>query len=310
MQMEMSEYYQGRCDHLLKRAEGGQWDPEVRLDWSQEMKLAEVEVQPPLISERLYQAWPGLAEEQRFEAVRMMLGSLLANLSVGEVFVDEALVALQDTLPHEKLKQIIGMQLIDENRHNSVLDRYVLDKLDFHQAEKSKTAAANLEAATAHCRVRWEGAALLVMILEIAATAAIQGMRCYCNEPLMQGMLKGVVGDESRHISGLTLALRAYMHNWDDDLREHLKEVAVCGWLQGLAVTERPACDMADLLETTYVSAPEVGTENWPFFRRTLADILVPKLKLLGLLDQDLFDRLKAAGCPLPVLDKVAGFNN
>lgn len=305
-QIEMSPEYITRCDKLLKRAHNGQWDPDERLDWKREMTLDQVTVDSPLISERLAAAWPSMDDAQRAEAVRTLLGTLLANLAVGEVFVDECLDDLKTSFPHDKLKEILAMQLIDEDRHASVLDRYVFEKLNYSQVEKSEAAAAALAKASAPARERWESAALLVMVLEIAATAAIQGMRTYCDEPLLQGMLKGIIGDESRHISGLTLSLRAYSHTWDEETRELLKEAAVLGWVQGLAVTERPACDMSDRLDATYATAPESPTENWPFFRKTLADILLPKLKILGLLDEDLANRMREAGCPVPAINKAA----
>ena len=136
--------------------------------------------------------------------------------------------------------------------------------------------------------------------LEIAATAAIQGIRTYCDEPLTLELLRGLVQDESRHISGMTLSLRAFAHTFGEEERARLKDVAVLGWTQGLAVTEAPACATSDLLDATYGGLAGVKTPSWPFFRQTLADILLPKLRLLGLLDADLAQRLSAAGCPVP----------
>lgn len=307
MDLQMQDEYVDRCDSLLKRAYGGQWDPDERLNWRQPPVLVNVSVSAPLVSERMQAAWPAMPSETRAAVIQQLLGSLLANLAVGEKFVDDALNDLRVTLPHEKLREILAMQLVDEDRHNKVLRRFVHEYLGWQPTPGLHRAAAeNLEAATEAAMARWETRALLVMVLEIAATAAIQGMRSYCDEPLLQGMLKGIVGDESRHISGLTLSLRAYQHNWDDELRSQLKETALLGWLQGLAVTERPACDMADWLDSNFATAPERPTENWPFFRQTLADILVPKLKILGLLDEDLAARLREAGCPVPELSAVA----
>lgn len=305
MQLDMTDAYESRCDSLLARAYGGQWDPDERLDWSQGPELGKVSVVSPLISEQLEAAWGGLDEHLRADAVRDLLGSLLGNLAVGEKFVDDCLDDLKTSLPHPKLREILKMQLVDEDRHNKVLRRYVHEYLGWQPGSKEKAAADNLAEATASALARWETRAFLVMILEIAATAAIQGIRTYCDEPLVQGMLKGIVGDESRHISGLTLSLRAYQDTWDAELIAKLKDVAVLGWLQGLAVTERPACDMSDKLDRAYAGVTDVHTDSWPFFRKTLADILVPKLNILGLLDDELAGRLRDAGCPIPVLEKA-----
>ena len=75
MQLEMSEAYESRCDSLLQRAQGGQWDPDERLDWSTPPDLAAVSVVAPLISERLQAAWPGLDPQAREAATR--------NLGIG-----------------------------------------------------------------------------------------------------------------------------------------------------------------------------------------------------------------------------------
>ena len=114
----------------------------------------------------------------------------------------------------------------------------------------------------------------------------------------------------ARHVDALVqcgaTGLTVVVGHRHEDLRAELKDTAVLGWLQGLAVTERPACDMSDYLDRTYAGVESVHTDNWPFFRKTLAEILVPKLKLLGLLDKDLVGRLRDAGCPVPVLEKAA----
>ena len=298
--MQMSAEYTARAEQLLQRAQGGQWDPDTRLNWLQNMDLGAVKMVPPLISDRLGAAWPDLDPAARAEAIRTCLGTLLQNLAVGEAYVDKTIDMLQVTLPEESLRQILQWQVTDELRHASVLTRYVTEKLDWHQPATRQAASARLHSETDHVLDRWESGTLLVMILEIAATAAIQGLRSYCDEPLMQAMLKGVIGDESRHISGLTLCLRAYEYTWDDAMRERLKDTAILGWQQGLAVTERPACDMSDELDSRLATAPESPTTEWPFFRKTLSDILIPKLKILGLLDEDLAVRLRAVGCPVP----------
>ena len=300
MNYQLSAKYDARCDQLLRRAKGGQWDSDYRLDWGKELSLHTVKVQPPLISTNLANNWTTLDDDAKSEAVRMMLGSLLGNLAVGEVFVDQSLTALKDLFPHPKLHEVLEWQIIDEVRHAEVLDRYV-KKIGW-DPRVTDAAASRLEAATEVARQRWDTASLLVMILEIAATAAIQGLRIYCDEPLTQALLKGVVQDESRHISGMTVAVRAYRDQLDEEAISRMKDTAVLGWLQALAVTETPACQMSDLLDTTFATAPLVPTQSWPFFRKTLSDILVPKLKLLGLMDEDLATRLRAVGCPVPAL--------
>ena len=114
-------------------------------------------------------------------------------------------------------------------------------------------------------------------------------------------MLKGVVQDESRHISGMTLAVRAWRDEMEEEDLARLRDTAVLGWHQALAVTEAPACQMSDHLDTVFATPQATPTTAWPFFRQTLADILVPKLKLLGLMDESLAQRLREAGCPVPL---------
>ena len=298
MSLIMPPKWEDRCDHLIKRAEGGQWDPNYRLDWDSPLALHKTKVQSPLISANLESKWGTLGDDERAEAVRQLLGSLLGNLAVGEVFVDESLTALNEIFPNKKLHEVLRWQIIDEVRHAEVLDRYV--KKVGWDPRVGDAAASRLAEATVIARQRWETGAMLVMILEIAATAAIQGLRVYCDEPLTHGLLRGIVQDESRHISGMTVALRAYMPQFDEETKEAIKDTAILGWEQALAVTEGPACEMSDHLDATFATAPVNPTTSWPFFRKTLSDVLVPKLKLLGILDQDLATRLRAVGCPVP----------
>lgn len=296
--LKMTPDYLKKADKLLHRSAGGQWDPDTRLDWDAKMDLQNVHFSAPLISSGLESSWDRLSPASRGEASRLLLGGLLGNLAVGEVFVDESLSALKDLFPHPKLREFLDWHIGDEVRHANVLHRYC-DKVGY-AGDPERAAAAHLNEATEAARGHWESAALLIMVLEIAATAAIQGIRIYCDEPLTLGLLKGVVQDESRHISGMTLSLRAYTHTFGETERARLKDAAILGWCQGLAVTEAPACANSDYLDGAFGGLGKVHTASWPFFRKTLSDILVPKLRLLGLLDRDLADRLIAVGCPVP----------
>lgn len=287
-----------RADKLIMRSKGGQWDPDEVLDWKSEMPLSTVNFTAPLISDNLAGKWGGLTPAAREAASRQLLGSLLGNLAVGEVFVDESLSALTDIFPHAKLREFLEWHIGDEVRHANVLNHYC-DKIGW-QNDPLRAATRHLDAATAEARKHWDSAAILVMVLEIAATAAIQGIRSYCDEPLTLAMLKGIVGDESRHISGMTLAIRGYRDDFTPEQVARVKDAVIVGWIQGLAVTEAPACAMSDLLDGEFGGMTNVHTQNWPFFRKTLSDILMPKLKLLKLLDEDLAGRLVAVGCPVP----------
>lgn len=294
--------FQVRCNRLYDRARSGQWDPKVELPRA-DVDFDRATLSSPLISTALGAAWPGLPSETRREQFRLCMGTLLTNLAYGEHYVVGASDHLADCMPTPVLRNLEAMQRIDEARHEKVLFDYVGDQLGFDVLPTRCVAARNLSEGTQRAGDSWRANTLLVMILEIAALASLQGMRAFCQEPLAQRMLRKVVSDESRHISALSLALRCPDTGIDEEERQRLQDVTVLGWTQGLLVTERPVLNVSRLLdgedELTDEDLRHAPPGAWLFFRQMIAATMLPKLKLAGIYDEALEHRLVAAGCPI-----------
>lgn len=294
--------FQVRCNRLYDRARSGQWDPAVELPRT-DVDFDSATLAPPLVSDALGAAWPKLPSETRREQFRLCMGTLLTNLAYGEHYVVGASDHLADCMPTAVLRNLEAMQRIDEARHEKVLFDYVEKQLGFDVLPTRCVAARQLPEGTQMARESWRANTLLVMILEIAALASLQGMRAFCQEPYAQLMLRKVVSDESRHISALSLALRCPDTEIKEEERHRLHDVAVLGWTQGLLVTERPVLNVVrmldgkdDLVDEDLRNAPPGA---WFFFRQMIAATMLPKLKLAGIYDEKLEQLLADAGCPI-----------
>lgn len=304
-----------RAEDLHHRARQGQWDLEQATRWLHAPRLEEVTLQPPLISEKLAAHWPTLPPPTRAELVRTVLSCLLTNLAFGEGFVDDTASELSDRLENIDLARLTVFQSTDEARHTEALKRY-LKQLGEPRLPVALQVQSRLPAGVDVRRDPWQGIALMVLTLEIAALCAIQGLRTYCDEPLLQALLKRILSDESRHVSTLVLALRSPDGQLglapDSEARARIQEIALLSWSRALEVTELPVLVTAMTLDVqtrlfptsaleqarAMESIEQVSTE-WAWYRLQLARTLLPKLETFGLLDDALLERLIQAGCPV-----------
>ncbi len=285
-----------RCERLYQRALSAQWDSSSAIAWDTPLRLQEVRLRAPLGTGAMARDWPDLPPDLRADLVRSCLGTLLTNLVYGETFVDQATAELAERLPSPALRGMVATQSIDEARHASVLLRYLHEKLGLLTLPTRHVASSRLPEGTQLARESWQTTTLMVLCLEVAAMAAIQGLRTYCDEPLLHQLLRRIVSDESRHISSLTLALRNPAMSLSDAERCRLQDIAILGWLQGLAVTERPVLTVARTLAD---ETEEIDDSEWIYFRKLIASTLIPKLELIGIYDETLAARLEGDGCPI-----------
>lgn len=296
-----------RLAQLRVRAEQGQWDAELALDWQALLKFEEVRLSGPLLTPRLKQDWDGLAPSQRAALVRFCVGELLTNLACGEQFVDTTAQALERSHVPDVIRPLLHLQAQDEARHERVLLRYVREKLGEQVLPRRFVVAERLPSEANPQKLGWQAMLAVLLVLEISALAAIQGLRTYCDEPLCGQLLRKIVSDESRHISSLVAALRL-PEAQDPAVQAAVEDAVVLGWRQGLQVTEVPTRAVAQALEERVYPA-EAGASSspptlenaadWNFYRQHIAQTLLPKLALCGLLDASLMQRLRDAGCPV-----------
>lgn len=314
-----------RASALHHRARQGQWQLETDLPWAEIPRLEQVRLNPPLITHRLAVQWEGLPATRRASLVRFALTRLLGNLAHGETFVDDTASELSDRLENIDLARLTVFQAADEARHAQALERYLKTLEPLAAGEFGDPCGAS----PIHVASRlpegvdirqdpWQGVALLVLTLEIAALCAIQGLRTYCDEPLLQALLRRVIGDESRHVSTLILALRSP----DGEVgltpaapeRARIQQIALLSWKKALEVTEAPVLAVAQALDqhaglpdaTLDEQQEEASSTEWAWYRMQLARTFLPKLEALGLLDEALIDALAQAGCPVQAVADAA----
>lgn len=300
-----------RLVQLRLRAEQGQWDPERSLDWQTPLQLERVRLSGPLLTPRLKKVWDELLPDERAGLVRFCLGELLTNLACGEHFVDSTASALERADVPASIRPLLALQAVDEARHEQVLLRYVREKLGEAQLPSQFVVAERLPSEANPNQLEWQAMIAVLLVLEVAALAAIQGLRTYCDEPLSGQLLRRIVSDESRHISSLVAVLRL-PEAQDPAVQVAVQDAVVLGWKQGLLVTEGPTRAVAQALEQRVdagqrsdvarsldeLPLPTDEGAPWRFYRDLIAQTLLPKLALCGLVDDRLLERLRLAGCP------------
>jgi len=222
------EYDEGR-DRLLALYEKGkdkQWNANDRLDWSQEVDLANPLGFPDYyVSIYGSDTWNGLDAKGRAE-VRLNIDAWrFSQFLHGEQGALICAAKIVQTVPDLDSKFYAATQVVDEARHVEVYSRYLREKLKLAYPINPHLKALLDQAIT---DTRWDLTYLAMqVIIEGLALAAFGTIRDLATEPLGKALNAYVMQDEARHVAFGRLALRDYYPQLSDKERDEREEFAV-----------------------------------------------------------------------------------
>jgi len=283
---------------LYSKAKRSQWNATVDLDWSIEVD--------PLNTGGLADYLPLIAAEsfERFNAAERANAAHQFNAWITSQFLhgeQGALLAtakLVEQVPWVEAKFYGATQVMDEARHVEAYSRYLDEKLELtYPVNDNLQQLLELVIADPRWDVTYLG---MQIIVEGIALAAFGLIHQYSSEPLIKEITRYVMADEARHVAFGALSLAGiYDDMTSAELMERKDFVVEAAWLMrdrfmATEVWERLGIPLDDGLRDS-TQSPMLQ-----LFQRILFAKITPNLRKIGLLDDDLTERLVAIGAIAP----------
>jgi hypothetical protein len=199
-----------------------------------------------------------------------------------------------EQVPWVEAKFYGATQVMDEARHVEAYSRYLDEKLELtYPVNDNLQQLLELVIADPRWDVTYLG---MQIIVEGIALAAFGLIHQYSSEPLIKEITRYVMADEARHVAFGALSLAGV---YDDmtaaERREREDFVVEAAWLMrdrflATEVWERLGIPVADGLRDS------ARSPMLQLFQRVLFAKITPNLRKIGLLNDDLTQRLVAIG--------------
>ena len=279
---------------LYRKSKQAQWDGETRLDWSIDVdieKAAVPEFMHPLFGSEIYAK---LDEKKHLELRREMPAWTQSQFLHGEQGAMLVAAQLVNAVPDMESKLYASSQVMDEDRHVEVFDRYLHEKIGtvYPVSPHLRSLLGRILEDS-----RWDMKLLGMQIMvEGLALAAFGVTRAYIDEPLLKDLTTYVLQDEARHVAFGVISLRDFYRDQDEafvrEREDFVYEAAVLMRDRFLfeEVWEKTGLPVKECMEITLNNA---GQQE---FRKILFSKIVPAVKRAGLLSERQRERFAKLG--------------
>jgi predicted unusual protein kinase regulating ubiquinone biosynthesis (AarF/ABC1/UbiB family) len=279
---------------LYDKAKRSQWNATTDIDWSVEVD--------PLDTGGLASYLPMIAADSfaRFNEREVANAGHHFNAWITSQFLhgeQGALVAtakLVEAVPMTEAKFYGATQVLDEARHVEAYARYLDEKLEMtYPVNDNLRELLELIVADPRWDVTYLG---MQIIVEGIALAAFGLIHQFSTEPLIKQITRYVMADEARHVAFGALSLNGiYDEMTSAERREREDFVVEAAWLMrdrflAQDVWERLGIPLDDGLRDS------ANSPMLQLFQRVLFAKITPNLGKIGLMSDDLRDRLVAIG--------------
>jgi ferritin-like protein len=253
--------------------------------------------------------WERLGERDRVELNRRITAWRLSVLVYGEQGAMLACSQLVDIVPGADHKFFQATQVMDEARHNEVLDRYITERLDNLRYPMPRNERDLFDSILSESRWYLKTIALQ-LVAETFAVALFKMMGESARDPVLGELCRRVLLDESRHMGFGMLALPKVIREASETERRELEdytcfalEKTLSGFFPAEAY-EDLGLSAAEMQEVRRYRRETAASNDYaPFrkyFRRDMHGSMVANLARLGLLTERVKPRLEKLGITLP----------
>ncbi len=294
---------------LYENAKRDQWNASRDIPWDTPETSDGRVIADELIDAYGSPLWARLGEKERVELNRRVAAWRLSVLMHGEQGALLACSQLVDIVTGADQKFFQATQVMDEARHNEVLDRYLRERLDGRRYPIPANARDVFDSILGE--TRWYVKTIgLQLVAETFAVALFKMMAESARDPVLGAICRRILLDESRHMGFGMLALPAVVDGASPAERRELEDYT-CFALEKTLTGFFPR----EAYEDAGLSAAEIDeVERWrrisaarndyaPFrkhFKRDLHQSMVQNLARLGLLTERVRPRLLKLGITPP----------
>jgi len=296
---------------LYEKAKRDQWNVSRDIDWTQTYDIEQGVLADEMLDIYGTPFWDRLTPAERGDLNRRFANWRLGILLYGEHGAMLLCSQLVECVSGTDAKFFQATQVVDEARHNEVLNRYVTERLgglryplpDFER-ELFDTLLSDS---------RWTGKTIgLQLVAETFAVALFRMLAETSKDPLLRQICKFILQDESRHMGFGMLSLPDVIRELSDAERAELEEVThwalvktLTGQFPEPVFRELGFGDAEIKAIHTHRRERAAGAEGSHFrklFRKDLHGTLLANLQKVGLLTERIRPRLESVGIRVPSL--------
>ena len=272
------------------------WNGSIDLNWDYthpaNEKLVEADEQLP---HETLEAYENLSEEEKILFDRHSTAELMSQFLHGEQGALLVASQLASCAPTYNAKLYAASQTFDEARHVEVFNRYLQEKIGIHYPVNPSLKLLLDKILTDE---RWDLKFIgMQIIIEGLALAAFQMLISITKDPLLKQLLHYVVRDEARHVTFGINYLEEYIKTLSP---EEIEERAQFAYEACVISRERLINTKAEqrFLNMTADEAREfqMNTKTFDMFRNFLFSRVIPNLKRIGLLTDEIRPKFDALG--------------
>ena len=284
----------GRIRKLYELGKSLNWNVEMDLDWSQVISRDEYCTDQDFNIFKGYGPYEALSESKKIEFDWHYMASNMSQFLHGEqgaLLVSSQLVSCAPTYD---AKLYAASQTFDEARHVEVFTKFIKTQVGFMYPVNTKLKSLLDKILT---DPRWDLKFIgMQIILEGLALAAFRGARATTRIPILAELLRLVIRDEARHVTFGVNYLEEYCKLLTDKEREEraLFALEACVVMRDRLISDEvfvafgwdPVDARDRVLESTVLSE----------FRNLLFSRIMPNLKRIGLLTENIRPQFEALG--------------
>ena len=290
---------------LYENAKRDQWNVSKDIDWSQPVDLDRGIFADGMIDGFGGEVWNRLDEKKRRELNVEFSCWRLSQLLHGEEGAMLVCSQLVDMVPSNDAKFFQATQVVDEARHTEVLSRYLTDKCGgrVYPFVKNTKQLFDYLLGQGKWFIKTAG---LQLVGETFAVGLFRMIAESAQDPLLRGISKKILQDESRHMGFSVLGLPDMIASLSpDEMRELEDFTAEACRLVLRGQFPREAFEKAGLSEGEITSVQRARVENAKsndyvyfrqIFRREMYTQIVANFRKVGLLTERTAENLRKLG--------------
>jgi hypothetical protein len=293
---------------LYEQAKRDQWNASTDIDWSRPLAGDGGLIADDLVDIHGTRFWDHLSEAQRVELNRRVSQWRLSTLVHGEHGAMLVCSQMVETVHGQDGKLFQATQVVDEARHNEVLQRYLGLRLE----GRTYPLAGNVREifdtllGTSSWHLKTIG---LQLVAETFAVSLFRMLAETSKDEVLREVCRRILLDEARHMGFGMLSLPAVVADATQAERHEMEDFAVWALARTLTgIFPQPAYEelgfsAADIAEIKRLRRERAagGAESAfrKFFRRDLHTALVKNLQRIGLLTSRVAPGLESLGISL-----------
>jgi len=294
---------------LYENAKRDQWNASRDIAWSAPGTDDGRVIADELIDVYGSPLWDALSEADRVQLNRRVAAWRLSVLMHGEQGALLACSQMVDILGDADLKFFQATQVMDEARHNEVLDRYLSERLDGLKYDMPANERDLFESILGESRWYLKTIALQ-LVAETFAVSLFRMMGESARDPVLAELCRRVLQDESRHMGFGMISLPTVIREASPEERREMEdytlfalEKTLTGFFP-LEAYQDLGLSAAQIAEVKRYRRETAARNDYaPFrkyFKRDMHGSMVANLARLGLLTERVRPRLERLGVSLP----------